>query len=109
MGITLASTVKALTEAHKRCQTLDGVIEEYSVSVSKGTLSRMLRSESVSYAAERAVRTALAVDKPRPPCYRPRLSLELRDRIEAKRGALSVEEYIDQALLRSDLLEECNA
>jgi len=59
MCVPVPSTKDALLEAHKRLRTLDAVISHCEVGVSKGTLSRILRGESISYRAENEVRRGL--------------------------------------------------
>jgi hypothetical protein len=57
----LQSTVAALNFAHKRYRALDTIRSFYSVPVSKGTLSRIMRNEPVSLKAENKVRIALGM------------------------------------------------
>lgn len=79
------STVLAVAEAHKRLRSFDAVIENFGLSVSKGTLSRILRSvEGVSVEAEREVRSALGIGRKRATAGIS-IERELRQRLNTQR------------------------
>lgn len=72
MRIARHTTVTALTAAKNRHGTLDALVTNLGLLglVSKGTLSRILRGESVSRESEMLVRHALGLCRPSFPTIR---------------------------------------